>query len=56
MRRRRFNREFKVETVKLVRKRGMSVAQAGAAFGLLTLPRGCGPGDEIDSLGETSWG
>jgi transposase len=28
MRRRRFNREFKVEAVKLVRERGVSVAQA----------------------------
>jgi hypothetical protein len=29
MRRRRFTREFKVEAVKLVRERGVSVAQAG---------------------------
>ena len=28
MRRRKFNREFKVEAVKLVRERGVSVAQA----------------------------
>ena len=29
MKRRKFNREFKVEAVKLVRVRGLSVAQAG---------------------------
>ena len=29
MQRRRFSREFKVEAVKLVRERGVSVAQAG---------------------------
>src|SRR6202521_6331064 len=29
MRRRKFSREFKVEAVKLVRERGVSVAQAG---------------------------
>jgi transposase len=30
MRRRRFSREFKVEVVKLVRERGVSVAQAAS--------------------------
>ncbi|MET4236198.1 transposase-like protein, partial [Bradyrhizobium sp. LA6.10] len=29
MKRRKFSREFKVEAVKLVRERGVSVAQAG---------------------------
>ena len=29
MRRRKFSREFKIEAVKLVRERGVSVAQAG---------------------------
>ncbi len=29
MQRRKFNREFKVEAVRLVRERGVSVAQAG---------------------------
>ena len=29
MQRRRFSREFKIEAVKLVRERGVSVAQAG---------------------------
>ena len=34
MQRRKFSREFKVEAVKLVRKRGVSVAQAGRDLGV----------------------
>ena len=34
MQRRRFSREFKVEAVKLVRERGVSVAQAGRDLGV----------------------
>ena len=34
MQRRRFNREFKIEAVKLVRDRGVSVAQAGRDLGI----------------------
>ena len=34
MQRRRFSREFKIEAVKLVRERGVSVAQAGRDLGV----------------------
>ena len=34
MQRRKFSREFKVEAVKLVRERGVSVAQAGRDLGI----------------------
>jgi transposase len=34
MQRRRFSREFKVEAVKLVKERGVSVAQAGRDLGV----------------------
>ena len=34
MQRRKFSREFKVEAVKLVRERGVSVAQAGRDLGV----------------------
>ena len=34
MRRRKFSREFKVEAVKLVKDRGVSVAQAGRDLGI----------------------
>ena len=34
MQRRRFNREFKIEAVKLVRERGVSVAQVGRDLGI----------------------
>jgi len=34
MQRRRFSREFKLEAVKLVRERGVSVAQAGRDLGV----------------------
>ena len=34
MRRRKFSREFKIEAVKLVRERGVSVAQAGRDLGV----------------------
>ena len=34
MQRRRFSREFKIEAVKLVRERGVSVAQAGRDLGI----------------------
>ena len=34
MQRRRFSREFKIESVKLVRERGVSVAQAGRDLGV----------------------
>jgi len=34
MQRRKFSREFKIEAVKLVRERGVSVAQAGRDLGV----------------------
>jgi transposase len=34
MSRRRFSREFKIEAVKLIRERGVSVAQAGRDLGI----------------------
>ena len=34
MQRRKFSREFKVEAVKLIRERGVSVAQAGRDLGV----------------------
>jgi len=34
MQRRKFSREFKIEAVKLVRKRGVSAAQAGRDLGV----------------------
>ena len=34
MQRRRFSREFKIEAVKLIRERGVSVAQAGRDLGV----------------------
>jgi transposase len=34
MQRRKFSREFKIEAVKLVRERGVSVAQAGRGLGV----------------------
>ena len=34
MQRRKFSREFKIEAVKLVRERGVSVAQAGRDLGI----------------------
>ena len=33
MQRRKFSREFKIEAIKLVRERGVSVAQAGRDLG-----------------------
>ena len=34
MQRRKFSREYKIEAIKLVRERGVSVAQAGRDLGI----------------------
>jgi hypothetical protein len=52
MKRRVFSREFKVEAVKLIRQRGVAVAQAARDLDVAESICGVGPGKERRILGK----